>query len=189
MPLISPLWAATLQRHAAVLGALALFLLLTIVNQFWFRPAAARYARTVRQANELGMALDPTVASAFMPPRLYALLTDNSMRSEDATNMGNAGTLTAQVLEDLTGFTSARDIQVLSTEPGAVTQEERLVQVRAHLRARCRYGAFVGLLEDVSRSGKLIALDRFAMSPEESGTVLLDLWFSRLILKRPTGSR
>lgn len=182
---MSPFLVATIRRHWPVLGALGLLLVVTAVNQFWYGPAAVRYHRTLKQANELGMALDPEVTPAFMPPRLFALLTDNSLSVEDAEAMARSGTLTAQLLQDVTSLTSARGIQVIVTEPGPISQQAMSVQVRAHVRLRCRYDQYVALLEDMTKSGKLFAVDRFTFSADG----FLDLWVSRLILRRDRARR
>jgi hypothetical protein len=189
MPLITPLVTATLRRHWPIIGALALLLPLTIVHQFWFRGAAERYRTTLKQANELGMAFDPAVAPAILPPRLFALVMDNSLPAEEAMAGSNSGTLTAQLLEDVTRMAGMRNIQVLVTEPGPVSQLDHSIQIRAHLRVRCRYDQFVGLLEDMSSSGKLLAVDRFTFSSSALGGESLDLWVSRLILKRDKARR
>jgi hypothetical protein len=184
MPLASPFLVAALRRHWPVLGALSVLLVLTVVHQLWFQPAAARYQRTLKQANELGMALDPGVMPSILPPRLFALVMDNSVTADEAVSMGNSGTLTAQVLEEVTRMAGVRGMQVVVTEPGPVSQADRSVQVRAHVKVRGRYEQFVGLLEDMARGGKLLAVDRFSLGPDGQGGELLDLWVSRLVLKR-----
>jgi len=184
MPLMNPLVAATLRRHWPVLGAVSVLIVFFAVDQLWFQPAARRYGRALKQADELGMALTPESTPAFLPPRLFALFTDNTMSSQEAVNLGNSGTLTAQLLEDITNLTVARGLQVLVTEPGAVSQQPQSAQVRAHVKLRCRYDQFVLVLEDMTRSGKLFAVDRFSISPDASGSEILDLWVSRMILKQ-----
>lgn len=187
MPLMTPMLAATLRRHWPVIGAFAFLIPLTLIHQLWFRPAAQRYRVTLKQANELGMAFDPGVAPAILPPRLFALVVDNSLAPDEAVSSGNSGTLTAQLLEDATRLTAARGMQAIITEPGTVSQLPQSVQVRAHLKVRCRYDQFVGLLEDMAQSGKLIAVDRFTLASDSSSGEILELWVSRLILKRQKG--
>jgi hypothetical protein len=63
------------------------------------------------------------------------------------------------------------------------------VQVRAHLRLRGRYASFVGLLGDLARSNRLIAVDRFAIRAGPSASQDIDLWATQLILKRPRSGR
>lgn len=184
MPIASPFLVAALRRHWPVLGALAVVLTITIVNQFWFRPAAARYQKTLDEAKELGMTLDASAAPAILPPRLFTLILDNSLPDADALSMGNSGTLTAQLLEEITRMSSARGMQVVVTEPGVLSQGDRTVQVRAHVKVRGRYDQFVGLLGDIAKGGRLLAIDRFSLIASPQGGELLDLWVSRLILKR-----
>ena len=70
------------------------------------------------------------------------------------------------------------------TEPGAVTQESRAVQVRAFLKVRGRYGQLLSLLDDLAKGQRLVAIDRFTLTTQTPGQEQLDLWVSRYILKQ-----
>lgn len=181
---MNPVLSATLRRHWPVFGALGVVLVLTILSQAWYRPMAERYRRTVRQADELGMALNPSQSTSLLPPRLFALITHNSLPAAEAEALSSTGTLAAQMLGDLTAMMSARGIQILGTEPGTVSQQPRFVQARAHARARGRYHQVVGLLEDLAASGKLFAVESMTLTPDASGGLSIDLWVSRLVLKQ-----
>jgi hypothetical protein len=184
MSLMNPLLTATFRRRWPVLGALLILFGLSVIDQVGFRPAAERYRKALKHASELGMALEPEAAPAFLPPRLFALFTDNALPAAEAQEQGNSGSLTAQLLEDLTNLMAARGIQVVVTEPGPVSQRVQSVQVRAHLKLRCRYEQFVALLQDMARSRKLLAVDRFTLAPDASGGQVLELWVSRCVLKQ-----
>src|SRR5262249_13202192 len=117
----------------------------------------------------------------------FALVTDNSMPAADAVSRGNSGALTGALLEDLTRLTSRHQMQVVAAEPGATVQEQSSVQVRAHLKMNATYAEFLGFLDDLTRDGTLIAVDRFAMVSSGPGRHPLDLWVTRYILKQQTG--
>jgi hypothetical protein len=132
----------------------------------------------------MGLALDPSQAPQSLPPRVFALLADNAMPAAEASEHAASGALTASLLDDLNKRVSAHGMEVLVTEPGTVAQMPHSVLVRAHLKIRCRYAQFTSLLDDLSRSGSLISLDRFTLLPNESGTEFLEVWVSRSVLKQ-----
>jgi hypothetical protein len=189
MPMINPIWVAVLRRHWPLIGALGIYAVFTLTHQFLFLPAAQRYQRAVKQASDLGMPLNPGSAPAMLPPRLFALLSDNALPAAEAQEQGNSGELTAQLLEDLTTLMSRHGIQVIATEPGTVSQQPNSVQIRAHLRLRCTYHAYLTMLEDLARSNKLFAIDRFMLDADETGNQSIEVWVSRYILKRSQGNR
>jgi hypothetical protein len=80
-------------------------------------------------------------------------------------------------------------MDVIATEPGATARLPRAVQVRAHLRVTCTFGEFVAFLDDLSRSGRLISVDRFGLQSTSSGRQTLDLWLTRYVLKQTGGRR
>lgn len=170
-----------------LVGAVVLFGLLFAVDGLWFRPTSTRYAAAVRSAVELGMPLDPDQTPRLIPPRVFALLGDNSMPAARAQEAASSGTLTAEFLGELTRIMSIRDIQVLATEPGPITQDDRQLVVRSHIKLRCRYPDFVLLLDDFSRERRLLGVERFVLSPDPTGMVSGELWMSKLIVK--SGSR
>lgn len=189
MSLISPLWVPVLRRFWPLLGALTLLVFMLATDRFVFQPMAQKYRKALKEASDVGLAIDDA-PPAVLPPRLFALLTDNAMPAAEAQDQGNSGVLTAQLLEDLTGLARSRGVQVISTEPGPVSQLPRAVQVRAHLKLRCTYSSFVGYLSELDQSEKLLAIDRFAMSGDQgTNTGYLDLWVSRYILKRGSTKR
>jgi hypothetical protein len=184
MPLISPLLTAQLRRHWQLSVAVLVFALFAVVHVLVFQPAAQRFRTALRRAGDLGLALDPDRAPPMMPPRVLALLTDNSLPASATGMAQESGALTAALFEDLTQLTTKHGLQVLATEPGATVQENRAVQVKAHLRMRCTFPEFISFLDELSRSNQLIAIDRFDVANESAGEHLLDLWVTRYILKQ-----
>jgi len=79
-------------------------------------------------------------------------------------------------------------MNIIAAEPGVTTRLPHAVQVRAHLRASCSYGEFVEFLDDLTRSGRLTAVDRFSLMSVTPGRQTLDLWVTRYVLKQ-TGAK
>ena len=185
--MMNPVWAASLRRHWTTVGALGLFLAFNLTHLLGFRPSAQRYEAALKKAGDMGLALRPEAAPAVLPPRVFALLTDNALPAGAALNQGNSGALTAELLGDLTRLTSKHGIDALLTEPGPVTQQPQSVQVRAHLKLRCKYPEFVAFLDDLSRGRTLLAVDRFTVTALPSGGEMIEVWVSRYILKQEQG--
>src|SRR6185503_20307676 len=133
MPLISLTAQRTLKDYWPVLLAVVAFLVFLAVDLLWFQPTAKRFETAVKDAVELGMPLDPNQMPHLIPPRIFALLGDNSMPSTQAQDAANSGTLTAQFLGDLVRLMSERSIRTATTEPAPMTQDDDQVQVRAHI--------------------------------------------------------
>ncbi len=185
MPLISnPILAATLRRNWPLVGAVGFFALFMLVHQLAFQPAAKRYQKAVQQASDLGLPLDLSRAPALVPPRVLAMVVDNALSPAEAQRQGASGQLTAQLLEGVTRTVDDQGLDVLATQPGAVIQQPKYVQVRAYVKARGRYSQVVALMNALATGRQLIGVDRFALLPEDGGRVQLDLWVSRLILKQ-----
>ncbi len=176
--------AIELRRHWPLVGAVGLFAIFSLVHQVFFQPTARRYGAAVKQASELGLSLDPEKAPVMLPPRVFALVADNALPSAQAQDLGNSGVLTARLLEDFTRMLGQHGMEVMMTEPGAVTQESHSVQVRAYLKVRGRYDQLVSLFDDLARSKTLIAVDRFTLVSQEPAHEMLDIWVSRLVLKQ-----
>jgi len=189
MPLINPLLMVQIRRHWQVTAALLIFLAFGVVHLLVFQPAAQRYRSAIKRAGDLGLALDTESPPPIMPPRVLALLTDNALPATAAGMERESGALTAALLEDLTQLTTKHGLQVLATEPGITAQETRAVQVHAHLKIRCSYAQFVAFLDDLGRSNRLIAVDRFALAAAPAGKADLDVWVTRYILKQVEGRR
>jgi hypothetical protein len=183
MSLIDPLQAAWLRRNWPFASATAVFLLFMAGHLAVFNPAAGRYRVAVKQASDLGLSLERGEFEPLMPPRVLALISENSLPSSEATSQGNSGALSSALLEDLTGLTGRLGMVVTATEPDAVVHLTQAVQVRAHLKVECTYPQFISFLDELSRSGKLIAVDRFTLTAGERRRHTLDLWVTRHVVK------
>lgn len=184
---MNPMVEAWLRRQWPAFLAVMLLVLLTLVHQLWFKPTARRYARALKEATEMGMPLDPSQMPRIMPPRLFAHIADNSLPEARAQDAANSGQLTAEFIGELSARMNHRGITVTSTEPGPTTNNERSIQLRAHVRARGRYADFVMLLDDLARDTRLYGIERFTLQPEAGG-MSIDLWANRLVLMSKTGS-
>ena len=181
---MSPLTIRSLLRsHWPVLGALLILVVFLLVNQLWFAPTAKRYEAALKRATAAGMPLDPNQLPRIVPPRIFALVADNTLPASDAQDAANSGTLTAQFIGELTEVMSRRGLRVTTTEPGPLTQDGRVIQVRAHVRAKGRFTDFVNVLDDLARDKRLYGVDRFTVNPETMAEINVELWMSRLILK------
>jgi hypothetical protein len=186
---MNPVLAAQLRRQWPLVTAATVFLLFIALHLAAFQPALRRYQGVLKQAGDLGLALDPEHAPRMMPARVFAMLSDNSLPAAAADEQGSSGELTALLLDDITRLASKHGMDVIATEPGATARLPHAVQVRAHLRVSCSYGGFVAFLDDLSRSGRLISVDRFSMLSVSPGRQMLDLWLTRYVLKQTGGRR
>lgn len=186
---MNPVLAAQLRRQWALVTAAGVFLLFIALHLVGFQPALRRYQAAIKQAGELGLALDPDQAPRMMPARVFALLADNALPAATADEQGGSGELTAVLLDEVTRMASTHGMDVIATEPGATARLPRAVQVRAHLRMSCTFGEFVAFLDDLNRSGRLISVDRFSMQSVSPGRQMLDLWLTRYVLKQTGGRR
>lgn len=189
MPVIGPLALENLRRNWPLLGALCVLVAFTACHVLIFHPLSQRYDAAIKSSADLGLAMDPDQMPESMPPRLFALIADNSLPPATALDRAASGALTAGLVEDLNRMAGRHGMALVQTEPGPVTQQQGLVQVRAHLKIRCRYDQFVALLDEIARSGTLIAVDRFSLMPIEPGTQMLEVWVSRCVLKQGGSAR
>lgn len=181
---MNPILIARLRRNWPVLGALALLGVFALVHATMFRPLVDRYRGALQRAGAMGAVFDPGRAEPTMPPRVFALITDNSMPAADADRRSQSGALGAELLQDLSQAASRRNLDVVVTEPGQSSQLTEGVQVRANLRMRGRYADFVAFLDDLARSGRLVAVERFSIRPTPTGEDEIELQVARFLLKR-----
>jgi hypothetical protein len=137
----------------------------------------------------LGVPFDVSDATPAPSARVLSLLADNSLTPAAAEEQGTSGALTAGLLGEVTRLAANRGLEVLSTEQGLVTQLPGSVVVRAHFRLDGSYARFTGLLDDFARAGTLITLDRFTVEAAGSRTGNIEIWVSRLVLKRTRAPR
>ena len=182
-------WVDLARRNRPGIAALVLFLGFSAAHAGLFRPVVTRYRADLQQAVELGLALDPTGTAPTASARVTTLINDNSLSAEAAEEQGTSGALTAGLLDEVTRLAAREGLQVVATEQGAVTQLPTSVQVRAHLKLRGSYPAFVRLLGGLARSGSLVGLERFSLQGDSPGAQDIDAWVSQLVLKRVRSGR
>jgi hypothetical protein len=182
---MNPILIATLRRHWPLIGAVLVFLVFVVVHLAAFQPGARRLNAAVKRSAELGLPLDPAQAEPMMPPRLYALLTENSLPATIAQERTNSGALVAELVGDITALATQVGMEPVTTEPGAATPLGQGVIVRARLRLRAEYGELLALTDALARTGKLYSVDRFSLVAQMTGAPMLDLYVSRYVLKRP----
>lgn len=183
MPLINPILEQRLRQHWQVVLAVVVVLLFSLAHQFFFRTAADRYEKAIKRATDLGLAVDPSRPLAVTPPRLLVVLAANMLPANVADASRESGALGSSMLEELTQITHRHGMQVVVAEPGITSQETGAVQIRAHLRIQCTYPQFVSFLDDLSRAGSLISVDRFFLAEGRDGGKTLDLWVTRYVIK------
>jgi hypothetical protein len=186
---MNPYWMNLARRNWQAVAALLVCLAFSVAHAAAFRPALARYRTGLQQAARLGTPLDATGAQPAASPRTTALLAGNSLNTAVAEEQGTSGALTAGLLDEVTRLVAKCGLEVVATEQGVVTQLPSSVQVRAHLKLRGRYSAFVALFGELARSGSLVAVERFTLQAGAGGDQDIEVWMSQLILKRTPGAR
>jgi hypothetical protein len=186
---VNPVLAANLRRHWQLIGAIAAFVIFSAIHLLAFRPAAARYRAALDNAGGLDAVFESGALHPMLPPRIFALITANSLSPQDAVDRGASGALGVILLEELGRIASRAGMSVLASEPGVVTQEPLAAQVRAHLRMRGRYDEAVDFFAELARADALTLVERFSITPGNDGAVMLDIWVSRLYLKQARPSR
>lgn len=149
-------------------------------------PLTARFRRALGQAGSLGAVLDPSrgAVPAAMPPRVYTLLMENSSPPLEVDGKAQAGTLGAELVQQLSSLATLQHLDVVVAEPGPVTQQPGWAEARAHLRMRGTWGRWLSFLDAIAHSGRLLTIERFSLSPTESGACDIEVWISGATLKR-----
>lgn len=186
---MNPIFLASLRRHWRILGALSAFLVFTVVHFTIYRPVANRYRAAIASVGGVDAFFNPGRTSAMLPPRVYALLAENSLTPQDAQERGSSGALGVLLLEDLGRIAHDTGLQITASEPGLVTQEALTTQVRARLVMSGRYDEIVGFFDALSRSSSLLSVERFAIRTREGADDQLELWVARLYLKQESAGR
>jgi hypothetical protein len=184
---MNPVLLATLRRNWRLVGAIAAFVIFTFIHFAFFRPAAARYRAALVRAGGLEAVLDPNGGRPPLPPRVFSLITDNSLLPQDAQERGGSGALGVILIESLGRIASRSGLTVVSSEPQPVTQEPLTTQVRAHLHMRGRYREIVGFFGALSESPELLLVERFLITPGDGENDDLEVWISRLYMKQTGG--
>lgn len=177
---------ASLGRSWPVFATLALLALFLLVHATVWTPLLKRYDAALARAGSLGAVLDPEHAGlpAAMPPRVYALLMENSGTATEVDNRAQAGTLAADAVQRLSSFASQAGLDVVVAEPGPVTQQPGWNQVRAHVRMHGSWSEALAFLDLLARGGGLYTVERLAVTPTAATGCDVEVWATRTTLKR-----
>ncbi len=163
-------------RRWPLVASVSVFVAFTLFHLVAFGSASSRYQKALANAQSVGLVLGSAGASHILPPRVSALVAANGLAS--------AAALASDMLADVTALAARHAMDIVFTEPGAVDQKPSAVEIHAHFRFSCEFDQFIGFLDDVARSGHLLAVERFKLEARDQGPIELELWMSRLILKQ-----
>ena len=180
--------AGHLRRHVPVGVAVLVLALLSLVQTLAFAPLASRYRARLAAGGDAGASLDPSLASAPPPARVTDVLRHNSVGIADASRLSQSGFLATDLVRRLSESARRNGIEVASSEPGAATQTATTVEVRAHLKLRCRYAELVSLLGALAADRSLYRIERMAVAPRARGGTDAEIWVARVLLKRGSTS-
>lgn len=178
------MFVALLRRNWRFAGAIAAFLVFTVIHFALFRPAASRYRAALASVGGIEAVFNPGGARPILPPRLFALISEQSLTPQDAVDRGSSGALGVVLLEDLGRIANRSGLTVASSEPGVVAQQPLNVQIRAHLILHGKYSQILAFFDALGDSGTLLLVDRFRITTNSETTDELEIWISRLYLKR-----
>jgi len=167
-----------------LVATVSVFVAFTLFHLVAFGSASSRYQKALANAQSVGLVLGSAGASHILPPRVSALVAANGLASAAAEQRANSGALASDMLADVTALAARHAMDIVFTEPGAVDQKPSAVEIHAHFRFSCEFDQFIGFLDDVARSGHLLAVERFKLEARDQGPIELELWMSRLILKQ-----
>jgi hypothetical protein len=186
---MNPLQVDQLKRGWQPLAAVLVAVVFLLLHVAAYLPLKARLAAAETKAHSLGIAFDPDSPPSLMPPRVVALVAGNTLAREEAQTRGTSGALTADLFDAVTSAANHAGVSIVATEPGATLQQEQSVLVKAHVRASCTYSQFTHMLDALARGDQLLTIDRFSLVQTGSSRLQLELWVTRLILKRPGVTR
>ena len=183
---MNPVLASRFRSQWPVALALAILLAFVAVQAFVQAPLAGRFRSALARAGSLGAVLDPAggVVPSAMPPRVYTLLMENSAPPHEVDAKAQAGALAAELVQQLSSLATLQRLDVVVAEPGAITQQPGWNEARAHLRMRGTWGRWLSFLDAMAHSGRLLRVERFSVSPAESGACDIEVWISGATLKR-----
>jgi hypothetical protein len=187
---MDPVLAARINRAWPLAVAIVATAVFAVVHATVFRQQADHYRMAIARAAQLGLVVDPARPSQQppLPLKVYAVLMTNSLAPADADARSQAGTLGAQLAQTLSSMASRRGLDVEVAEPGSLTQLPGSVEMRAHLRLRGRYPAFVALVDDLAHDDRLWALERFTVTSIGPGRDEFDVFVASCLLMRKGSS-
>jgi hypothetical protein len=181
---VSPGAPSLVRRFWPAVASVSVLALLWCLQTLGFAPLATRYRAQLAAAGEIGASLDPALASTPIPPRVNDLLRHNSVAAAEAARLGQSGSLAIDLVRGVSATAVGCGIDVTGSEPGVVTPTAGTLEVRAHLRLRCRYAQLVELLDRLAGQQSLYRIERMAVVPRPDGSTDTELWVARVLLKR-----
>jgi len=168
-------------------GFAAVFLL---VHVLVFEPLATRYRTALHHAADLGLMLDPAHPSAPPPlsPRVFALLSDNSLPSAEVDAKVQSGAISAEIVQSVSALASRHDLEIVVAEPGTLSQLPGAVEGRAHLKLRGSFSDFVQLMGDLASGDRLWGVERFSVSASKGPVRDIEIWVVGCRLRRAAGA-
>ena len=173
-----------LRRRWPWISAAAALVVFTSFHFIVFGAAVRSYQRALAKAEDVGLVLGPARPALMLPARVYALVTANAMAEGLTEERGNSGALASDLLADISEIAGKHGMDVVLTEPGVITQKPSSVEIHAHFRLACTYAQLIAFLDELARSGRLFAVERFSLVLRDRGRADLELWISRLVLKQ-----
>jgi len=181
---VNPMLDASVRRYWKLIGAVTILALLVLLHVLWFLPTAARYAR-VSKVLGTDAAHDVTEAAPMMPPRVFSLVTGNSLPPGTAADHGGTDQLSTALIEELSALASQNGLTITLSEPGPVTPTASMIDARVHLRVRGGYRQMVAFLDAVQAQGHLYGVERYQIAGGDGDPLQLELWLTRLFLRAP----
>jgi hypothetical protein len=178
------LLVARIRRHWQPWVAAAVGILFVLAHLGVYLPLKARLSTAETRARGLGVAFDPDAPPETMPPRVVALIAGNTMAPQEAMTRSTSGALTADLFDAIAAAANQAGVNLIATDPGITVQQEQWVQVKAHVRATCNFSQFLRMLDALARGDQLISVERFSLVEGSGNRLQLELWLSRLVLKR-----
>lgn len=182
--------AAQVRRMWPVAATMGVFAVFLVVHTLFYVPLAKRYDRALARAGSMGAILDPSrgAAPVAMPPRVYAVLMENSAPEADADSRAQAGTLGAELVQQVSTLATQQRLEIVVAEPGPMTQQAGWNEARAHVRMRGSWAQYLALLDALASSGRLYRVERFVVAPGAGAPAEIELWLSCATLKRRKGT-
>ncbi len=184
--MMNPILSARLRAQWPVALVAAVLIVFVAMHALVQAPLQNRFQTALRRAGNLGAVLDPSggAVPAAMPPRVYTLLMENSAPPGEVDAKAQAGTLGAELVQQISSLATLQHLDVVGAEPGPVTQQPGWNEVRAHVRMKGSWAHWLSFLDALAHSGRLLRVERFTLAPGESGTCDIEVWISGATLKR-----
>lgn len=185
---VNPMLESGIRRHAPLLGAAVVLLVLVALHLLLFQPTQRRYAKALQAAGGVDAVLDPDQGPPPLPPRVFALIADNAMTADEVTRRTASGQFATMMLEDLSALASRSGLTVTLSEPGALTPLPSRVEARVTLRVRGAYRELVAFLQGMENLGRLYDLERYQIT-DLGPELQMEMSVVRVVLKQSRAGR